>query len=76
MARYCSTQQKNNVREGVPVASPESTAIAPTAPLQPVPHSRSEDIYAITVGCVMIALGLALLRAAGLVTGGIAGVAP
>jgi uncharacterized membrane-anchored protein YitT (DUF2179 family) len=40
-----------------------------------VPHSRSEDVYAIIVGCVMIALGLALLRAAGLVTGGIAGVA-
>lgn len=40
-----------------------------------MPHSRSEDVYAIVVGCVMIALGLALLRAAGLVTGGIAGVA-
>ncbi|KQN71772.1 hypothetical protein ASE91_03380 [Sphingomonas sp. Leaf62] len=40
-----------------------------------VPHSRSEDVYAIVVGCVMIALGLALLRAAGLVTGGIAGIA-
>lgn len=40
-----------------------------------MPHSRSEDVYAIIVGCVMIALGLALLRAAGLVTGGIAGVA-
>ncbi|KQM40846.1 hypothetical protein ASE59_00455 [Sphingomonas sp. Leaf10] len=44
-------------------------------PHEVVPHSRSEDVYAIVVGCVMIALGLALLRAAGLVTGGIAGVA-
>ncbi|KQN91653.1 hypothetical protein ASE90_02340 [Sphingomonas sp. Leaf67] len=44
-------------------------------PHEAVPHSRSEDVYAIVVGCVMIALGLALLRAAGLVTGGIAGIA-
>ncbi|MGN7158815.1 YitT family protein [Sphingomonas sp. SAFR-052] len=50
-------------------------AIAPALPHEGVPHSRSEDVYAIVVGCVMIALGLALLRAAGLVTGGIAGVA-
>nr|WP_321163383.1 MULTISPECIES: YitT family protein [unclassified Sphingomonas] len=50
-------------------------AIAPALPHNGVPHSRSEDVYAIVVGCVMIALGLALLRAAGLVTGGIAGIA-
>ncbi|MEN2748404.1 YitT family protein [Sphingomonas sp. T9W2] len=49
--------------------------MAPALPNSAVPHSRSEDVYAIIVGCVMIALGLALLRAAGLVTGGIAGVA-
>lgn len=47
-----------------------ATVIAPA-----LPHSRSEDAYAIIVGCVMIALGLALLHAAGLTTGGIAGVA-
>ncbi|WP_268795966.1 YitT family protein [Sphingomonas sp. Leaf62] len=50
-------------------------AIAPALRHEAVPHSRSEDVYAIVVGCVMIALGLALLRAAGLVTGGIAGIA-
>ncbi|WP_446740700.1 YitT family protein [Sphingomonas sp. CFBP 13720] len=55
---------------GEDAGRPEIHAIAPA-----VPHSRSEDVYAIAVGCVMIALGLALLRAAGLVTGGIAGVA-
>ena len=56
-------------------ARPETHAIAPALPHSGVPHSRSEDVYAIIVGCVMIALGLAMLRAAGLVTGGIAGIA-
>lgn len=54
---------------------PETAIIAPALPHGALPHSRSEDVYAIVVGCVMIALGLALLHAAGLVTGGIAGVA-
>jgi uncharacterized membrane-anchored protein YitT (DUF2179 family) len=40
-----------------------------------VPHSRIEDVYALIVGCVLLTLGLVLLKAAGLVTGGIAGVA-
>lgn len=56
-------------------ARPETDAITPALPHSGVPHSRSEDVYAIIVGCVMIALGLAMLHAAGLVTGGIAGVA-
>lgn len=56
-------------------ARPETDAITPALPHNGVPHSRSEDVYAIIVGCVMIALGLAILHAAGLVTGGIAGVA-
>lgn len=56
-------------------ARPETDAITPALPHNGVPHSRSEDVYAIIVGCVMIALGLAMLHAAGLVTGGIAGVA-
>ncbi|AHE53914.1 YitT family protein [Sphingomonas sanxanigenens] len=37
------------------------------------PHSLFEDVYALVVGCVLIVLGLLLLRAAGLTTGGIAG---
>ncbi|KQM86639.1 hypothetical protein ASE67_10815 [Sphingomonas sp. Leaf23] len=49
--------------------------MTPALPHSGVPHSRSEDVYALVVGCVMIALGLAMLHAAGLVTGGIAGVA-
>ena len=37
------------------------------------PHSLFEDVYALIVGCVLITLGLTLLSAAGLTTGGIAG---
>ncbi|RKF22577.1 YitT family protein [Altericroceibacterium spongiae] len=39
------------------------------------PHTRLEDAYALTVGCIMLALGIAILKAAGLVTGGMAGLA-
>lgn len=38
-------------------------------------HSLAEDGYALVVGCILLVLGLVLLHAAGLVTGGIAGVA-
>lgn len=38
-------------------------------------HSLIEDGYALVVGCILLVLGLVLLHAAGLVTGGIAGVA-
>jgi uncharacterized membrane-anchored protein YitT (DUF2179 family) len=34
-----------------------------------------EDLYGIFIGCVLIALGLYLLRMAGLITGGVAGIA-
>ncbi|WP_277978504.1 YitT family protein [Sphingomonas phyllosphaerae] len=40
-----------------------------------LPHSAIEDAYALALGCILVVLGLALLHAAGLVTGGIAGVA-
>lgn len=40
-----------------------------------LPHGRIEDVYALVVGCILLTLGLAFLKAAGLVTGGIAGVA-
>lgn len=40
-----------------------------------VPHSRIEDVYALIVGCILLTLGLVFLKAAGLVTGGIAGIA-
>ncbi len=38
-------------------------------------HSRFEDAYAYLTGCSFVVLGLALLKAAGLVTGGVAGLA-
>jgi uncharacterized membrane-anchored protein YitT (DUF2179 family) len=40
-----------------------------------IPHSRVEDVYALVVGCILLTLGLSLLNAAGLVTGGVAGIA-
>lgn len=39
------------------------------------PHTSLEDGYALCVGCILIAVGLAMLRAAHLVTGGTAGLA-
>ncbi|GAA4026675.1 YitT family protein [Actimicrobium antarcticum] len=39
------------------------------------PHSSLEDIYALIVGLTFIVIGLVLLKTAGLVTGGIAGIA-
>ncbi len=45
------------------------------APARGVPHSRIEDVYALVVGCILLTLGLVFLKAAGLVTGGIAGIA-
>ena len=41
----------------------------------PLPHSLFEDVYAIATGCLFIVLGMVWLKAAGLVTGGIAGLA-
>jgi len=40
-----------------------------------VGHSLIEDGYALLIGCILLVLGLVLLHSAGLVTGGIAGVA-
>ncbi|WP_353190345.1 YitT family protein [Pandoraea pnomenusa] len=40
-----------------------------------VPHSVLEDIYAIVIGMAFVVVGLVLLKAAGLVTGGVAGIA-
>lgn len=56
---------------------PDGRAIGEPAQdsMQGVPHSRIEDVYALIVGCILLTLGLVFLKAAGLVTGGIAGVA-
>jgi len=47
----------------------------PDATILPRPHSKSEDIYALLVGCVLIVIGLLFLKTAGLVTAGTAGIA-
>jgi uncharacterized membrane-anchored protein YitT (DUF2179 family) len=44
-------------------------------PVVAVRHTLFEDIYAILTGCSFLVLGLAFLKAAGLVTGGVAGLA-
>ncbi|MEI9906359.1 MAG: YitT family protein [Asticcacaulis sp.] len=65
------------------------TAANPTAPpdkaipdkdgadaLYPVvKHTLIEDIYAFAIGCSFVVLGIVFLKAAGLVTGGVAGIA-
>ncbi|MFZ2997114.1 YitT family protein [Sphingobium sp.] len=52
---------------------PIPSAHSPLPP--PRPHNLAEDGYAIAIGCAFIAMGLLLLRAANLVTGGMAGIA-
>ncbi len=56
-----------------PDSLPES--LDEIADLRGVPHTAVEDIYGIFIGGVLIALGLYLLRMAGLITGGVAGIA-
>lgn len=40
-----------------------------------VKHTLIEDVYAFAIGCSFVVLGIALLKSAGLVTGGVAGIA-
>jgi uncharacterized membrane-anchored protein YitT (DUF2179 family) len=54
---------------------PSSPSIASPSSPNPRPHSLSEDAYAVAIGCAFIAMGLVLLKQAGLVTGGMAGIA-
>ncbi|KAA9020554.1 YitT family protein [Sphingobium limneticum] len=49
--------------------------VIPTQQTTARPHSLAEDGYAIAIGCAFIAMGLMLLKAANLVTGGMAGIA-
>ncbi|MFT8404110.1 MAG: YitT family protein [Gluconobacter potus] len=47
-----------------------------TSPYGPgLRHSHAEDIYAFLIGCSLIVMGLMYLHKAGLVTGGVAGIA-
>jgi uncharacterized membrane-anchored protein YitT (DUF2179 family) len=47
---------------------PADPAVAP-------PHSLAEDVHALLIGSSFAAFGLVMLKAAGLVTGGVAGIA-
>jgi hypothetical protein len=42
---------------------------------QPQRHNAREDVYGVTTGCMMLALGVHLLHQAHLITGGVAGLA-
>src|SRR3954467_7680193 len=60
--------------------SPELSSVAIGTPhLAPppvaVPHTLAEDAYGLVSGVLFAAVGIAMLKAAGLVTGGIAGIA-
>ncbi len=56
-----------------PKARPVPDPLPPAAPR--LAHSRLEDGYALVIGCALVVQGLLCLRAAGLVTGGVAGIA-
>lgn len=53
----------------------EPSGMDEIADMRGVPHTMVEDIYGIFIGCLLVALGLYLLRMAGLTTGGVAGIA-
>ena len=59
-----------------------SSTLKPTKPaaaedeLYPVvKHTLLEDVYAFAIGCSLVVLGICFLKSAGLVTGGVAGIA-
>ncbi|WP_066556833.1 YitT family protein [Croceicoccus bisphenolivorans] len=54
--------------------SSRSTAVAEAFP-EPRSHSLAEDIYGLATGSVMMAIGLTLMKAGGIVTAGMGGVA-
>jgi uncharacterized membrane-anchored protein YitT (DUF2179 family) len=54
-----------------PLAAMSAAQAAPAA----VPHTVAEDAYGLVSGVLFAAVGIAMLKAAGLVTGGIAGIA-
>ena len=52
---------------------------SPSKPSRPIievkPHSTLDDVYGILVGVLFVVIGIVLLHAAGLLTGGVAGIA-
>ncbi|QNO36983.1 YitT family protein [Protaetiibacter sp. SSC-01] len=58
-------------------ASAPASAVTPDAVVTPVPHRHTplEDVVGLITGSVLVSLGLYMLHAAGVVTGGTAGLA-
>lgn len=57
---------------------PAAPAVQPMGPVPvsaAVPHTVLEDAYGLVAGVLFAAIGIAMLKAAGLVTGGVAGIA-
>lgn len=57
-----------------PEAEPQQAALVGDPDIAAVPHSRVEDAYALFVGTIQLSLGVVLLKAGGLATGGVAGI--
>jgi len=55
--------------------SAKSSRTEPGELFPAVRHTLLEDVYAFAIGCTFIVLGIVFLKAAGLVTGGVAGIA-
>lgn len=55
-----------------PAPAPSAKSV-PSPPAGGTPHTPAEDAYALLVGSLHLALGLVLLKTAGLATGGVAG---
>jgi uncharacterized membrane-anchored protein YitT (DUF2179 family) len=58
--------------QGALQPQPQPAAAARPVPVKP--HTLFDDVYGIAVGVLFVAMGVLLLQAAGLITGGVAGI--
>jgi uncharacterized membrane-anchored protein YitT (DUF2179 family) len=67
------------LRDGARVSQSVMYPGSPSKPSRPIievkPHSTLDDVYGIIVGVLFVVIGIVLLHAAGLLTGGVAGIA-
>jgi uncharacterized membrane-anchored protein YitT (DUF2179 family) len=67
------------LRDGARVSQSVMYPGSPSKPSRPIievkPHSTLDDVYGIVVGVLFVVIGIVLLHAAGLLTGGVAGIA-
>jgi uncharacterized membrane-anchored protein YitT (DUF2179 family) len=59
----------------VPADAERGTAPSPSPDAEPARHSAFDDAQALVTGALFVAVGIAMFRAAGLLTGGTAGLA-